>query len=47
MLLNSWEAFYMDFTGEDIVGMARQAADLGIDLRWRLPYGQTTKCSIN
>lgn len=32
VLLNSWEAFYMDFTGEDIVGMARQAADLGIDL---------------
>lgn len=32
VLLNSWEAFYWDFTGEDIVGLARQAADLGIDL---------------
>lgn len=32
ILVNSWEAFYMDFTGEDIVGLAQKASDLGIDL---------------
>ena len=32
ILINSWEAFYMEFTGEKIVGLAKDAANLGIDL---------------
>lgn len=32
ILINDWEAFYMDFTGEDIIGLAERAADLGFDL---------------
>src|SRR5699024_7700483 len=32
ILLNSWEAFYFDFTGEDLVKLAEQAADLGIEM---------------
>ena len=28
ILLNSWEAFYFDFTGDDLVKLAEQAADL-------------------
>ena len=32
ILLNSWEAFYMDFSGNDIVSLARRAAELGIDM---------------
>lgn len=32
ILLNSWEAFYMDFSGDDIVSLARRAAELGIDM---------------
>lgn len=32
VLINSWEAFYMDFTGDKILGLAREAKELGIDL---------------
>lgn len=32
ILINSWEAFYMEFTGDKIVGLAKDAAELGIDL---------------
>lgn len=32
VLLNSWEAFYMDFDGDDILSLAEQAAELGMDM---------------
>lgn len=32
VLLNSWEAAYFDFSAETIVGLARDASELGIDL---------------
>lgn len=32
VLINSWEACYFDFTGEDIYHLAEQAKDLGIDM---------------
>ncbi|MBQ9157601.1 MAG: alpha-galactosidase [Eubacterium sp.] len=32
VLLNSWEACYFDFDGEAIYQLARQAADLGLDM---------------
>ncbi len=32
ILLNSWEASYFDFTGESLLRLARQAADLGIEM---------------
>lgn len=32
ILLNSWEASYFDFTGESLLKLAEQAADLGIDM---------------
>lgn len=32
VLVNSWEACYFDFTGEDIVNLASQAAELGIEM---------------
>ncbi len=32
ILVNSWEACYFDFTGEDIYRLAEQAADLGIEM---------------
>ena len=32
VLLNSWEAFYFNFTGEDIMVLAEQAKALGMDL---------------
>ena len=32
ILLNSWEASYFDFTGESLLKLARQAADLGIEM---------------
>ncbi len=32
VLLNSWEAFYFDFTGEDICRLAEDAAALGMDM---------------
>lgn len=32
VLLNSWEASYFDFTGKSIYQLAKQAADLGIDM---------------
>lgn len=32
VLVNSWEACYFDFNGEKIVELAKQAADLGIEL---------------
>ena len=32
VLLNSWEAFYMDFDGADILALAEQAATLGMDM---------------
>ena len=32
ILINSWEAAYFDFTGDTIVGLAKEAADLGIDM---------------
>ncbi len=32
ILLNSWEAAYFDFNGETIVGLAKEAAELGIDM---------------
>lgn len=32
ILINSWEAFYIDFTGEKIYQLAKDAAELGIDL---------------
>ena len=32
VLLNSWEACYMDFTGEKILELADEARDLGIDM---------------
>lgn len=32
VLLNSWEAFYMDFDQEDLLRLARSAAQLGVEL---------------
>ncbi len=32
ILINSWEASYFDFTGDTIVKLAKDAADLGIDM---------------
>lgn len=32
VLLNSWEASYFDFTGETICRLAKEAAELGIDM---------------
>ena len=32
VLLNSWEAYYMDFDGADILALAEQAANLGMDM---------------
>lgn len=32
VLINNWEATYFDFTGEKILKLARQAADLGIEM---------------
>ena len=32
ILLNSWEASYFDFSGESIYQLAKQAADLGIEM---------------
>lgn len=32
ILVNSWEAAYFDFTGDTIVKLAKDAADLGIDM---------------
>lgn len=32
VLINSWEAAYFNFTGEDICKLAREAAELGIDM---------------
>lgn len=32
VLINSWEAAYFDFTGETILELAKNAADVGIDL---------------
>ena len=32
ILLNSWEAFYMEFTGDKICQLAEEAAELGIDM---------------
>ena len=32
ILLNSWEASYFNFTGESLLALARQAAELGIEM---------------
>lgn len=32
VLINSWEAAYFDFNGDTIVNLAKEAADLGIDM---------------
>lgn len=32
VLLNSWEAAYFDFNGETILNLAKEAADLGMDM---------------
>lgn len=32
ILLNSWEASYFDFTGESLYGLAKQAAELGMEM---------------
>lgn len=32
ILINSWEAAYFDFNGDTIVNLAKEAADLGIDM---------------
>lgn len=32
ILINSWEAAYFDFNGDTIVNLAREAADIGIDM---------------
>ena len=32
VLLNSWEASYLDFDGESLCELARQAADLGVEM---------------
>lgn len=32
ILLNSWEASYFDFTGESLLGLAKQAAELGMEM---------------
>ena len=32
VLLNSWEASYFDFTGDSLLKLAKQAADLGIEM---------------
>ncbi|WP_251389257.1 alpha-galactosidase [Mediterraneibacter agrestimuris] len=32
ILINSWEASYFDFTGESLLRLAEQAADLGIEM---------------
>lgn len=32
VLINSWEAAYFDFNGDTIINLAKEAADLGIDM---------------
>lgn len=32
VLINNWEATYFDFTGDQILGIAEQAAELGVDM---------------
>ncbi len=32
VLINSWEAFIFDFTSEDLVGLAKNSADCGIEM---------------
>ena len=32
VFINNWEATYFDFTGEKIIGIAKQAAELGVEL---------------
>ena len=32
IVINSWEAMYFDFSGDTILSLAREAADLGIDM---------------
>lgn len=32
VLINNWEATYFDFTGEQLVGLAKNAAELGVEL---------------
>ena len=32
VLLNSWEAFYFDFTGDDLLALADEAVELGMDM---------------
>lgn len=32
VLINNWEATYIDFTGEQIVDIAKQAAELGVEM---------------
>ena len=32
VLINNWEATYMDFDGEKIINIARQAAELGVEM---------------
>ena len=32
MLINNWEATYFDFTGDKLVSLAKEAADLGVEL---------------
>ena len=32
MLINNWEGTYFDFTGEKLIEMAKEAAELGVEL---------------
>ena len=32
VLINNWEATYFDFTGEKIIEIAKQAAELGVEM---------------
>lgn len=32
VLINNWEATYFDFTGDQLIGIARQAAELGVEM---------------
>ena len=46
MLINNWEATYLDFTGDKIIGIARQAAELGMDMFFLCQEGRGVENSV-
>lgn len=46
VLINNWEATYLDFTGDKIIGIARQAAELGMDMFFLCQEGRGAENSV-